>query len=507
MSTTKQRWWRLLAVFFAFTLITAACGDDDSDDSVDAGTGGGTEEPAASEPAPAPEPEDMTEPDPDEMPEPEPDEMPEPEPDDMSESEPEDMPDPEPEPEPEEMMSMISDDCPIPEPAESVSIDLMGWEFPVTAQYAEEFEECDSDNLSVNVQLLASQDAQDQITLDLGTGSPEFEIVQVTNSTAGTHADNLLDLTPYIEQYSDQFGLGDISDAMWASGTVNGRVLGVPVISNTRHFFYNAKILADNGVTPPTTFAELIEACGTLREAGYDDPFNINVSAGWAVDLEFHDIIKSLGGAYFNDDNSPAFNSAEGLAAVEHLIAVRDACMSDAGRTFSIDDAEAALRAGELPMAQIWASRAAAMDDEESSLVVGQIEFTPALYTEAGSLGTGSAFVDLYAIPADTSVDPEIIFHVIMAATDLESQNAAAEHAAVSRSSASNPNGPRNSVALVQSIAEGVGAAPKNPALPLMQGAIGEALLEVLQNDADPATALAGAETRYIDEATAAGFM
>ena len=406
-----------------------------------------------------------------------------------------------------EAMAPISDECPIPEPADSVSVDVLGWEFPVTAQYAKEFEECNHGNLSVNVQLLASADAQDQITLDLGTGSPEFEVMQMTNSTIGTHAVNLMDLTPLIEKYSEEFDLGDISDAMWGTGVVDGRMLGVPVISNTRHFFYNEQILSENGVTPPTTFAELIEACGALRGAGYDDPFNMNVAANWANDLEFHDIIKSLGGDYLNADNSPAFNSPEGLAAVEHMIAIRDACMSDAGRKFSIDDAEAALRAGELPMASIWASRAAAMDDEENSLVVGQIVFAPSLYTEEGSLRTGAAFVDLYAIPAETSVDPEIIFGVIMAATDLESQNAAAAHAAVSRSSASNPGGPRNSAALLQSIAEGVGSQGKNPALPLAQAAIGDELLDVLQNNADPATALANAEARYIEEATAAGFM
>lgn len=484
MSTAKYRKWRLLAVLLAFTLVAAACGGGDDDPADSGGTSGG-ETQQASEPEAAPDPEPAAAPDP----------------------EPAAAPDPEPAPAPEPEMGMISDECPVPEPAEGVQVDVLGWEFPVTAQYAMEFEECNSDNLEVNVQLLASNDAQDQITLDLGTGSPEYEIIQVTNSTVGIHADNLLDLAPFIEKYRDEFDLGDISDAMWGTGTVDGRILGVPVISNTRHFFYNESILADNGVAPPDTFAEVIAACGTLRGAGFDDPFNMNVAANWANDLEFHDIIKSLGGYYLNDDNSPAFNSPEGLAALQHMIALRDACMSDAGRTFSIDDAEAALRAGELPMASIWASRAAAMDDEENSLVVGQIRFAPALYTEAGSLRTGGAFVDLYSIPAGTSVDPELIFQVIMAATDLESQNAAAAHAAVSRNSASNPDGPRNSAALLQSIAEGVGAQSKNPALPLAQGAIGDEVLEVLQNNADPATALANAEARYIEEATAAGFM
>ena len=515
MRTTKHRGWRLLAVLLAFTLVAAACGDDEPDTSAADAAAAQAEADAAADRASAAEAaaaeaeaalaaamaEGAVDADAVAALEAE-----------LAAAQAEAeaaaaaaeaaMEEPA-----AATLGSISDECPIPEPAQSVSVDLIGWEFPVTAQYASEFEECNHGNLSVNVQLLASNDAQDQITLDLGTGSPEFEIVQVTNSTVGIHSDKLIDLTPFIEKYSEEYDLGDISAAMWGTGTVDGRVLGVPVISNTRHFFYNQQILADAGVTPPTNFAELIEACGALRGAGFDDPFNMNVAANWSNDLEFHDIIKSLGGDYLDSDNSPVFNSPEGLAAVQHMVAIRDACMSDAGRTFSIDDAEAALRAGELPMASIWASRAAAMDDEENSLVVGQIVFEPSLYTEEGSLRTGGAFVDLYAIPAGTSVNPEIIFQVILAATDLESQDAAAAHAAVSRTSASNPDGPRNSAALLQSIAEGVGAQSKNPALPLAQGAIGDELLEVLQNDADPATALANAEARYIEEATAAGFM
>ena len=115
------------------------------------------------------------------------------------------------------------------------------------------------------------------------------------------------------------------------------------------------------------------------------------------------------------------------------IVEVSDACMSDAGRAFGIDDAEAALRAGELPMATIWASRAAQMDDPESSLVVGLIEFGPAIRTNADSLRNGPAYVDYYAIPDNGSVDPETVFLAIMAAVDTESQEATAAQAAVAR--------------------------------------------------------------------------
>lgn len=403
---------------------------------------------------------------------------------------------------------MISDECPIPSPAEDVTIDLMGWEFPVTKAITEELQECESDNLTINVQLLDNAGAQDQIALDFSTGAPQFEIVHATDSLIGTWADNLTDLTPFIEKYGEEFELDQIPQAMWDGATVDGRILGVPLFSNTMHFFYNTEILADNGLTAPDNYDDLIAACSVLQDAGFDDPFNMNLSANWAWEIEFNNILGTLrDGDVINEDNTPAFNTPEGIEAATKIVEISEACMSDAGRAFGIDDAEAALRAGELPMAEIWASRAAQMDDPENSLVVGLIEFAPALRSSADSIRTGPAFVDYFAIPAGGDVDAETVFLAIMGAVDVESQNVAAAHAAVARLGASNPDAPRNGEASAISVAEGVGSRSKQEALPLAQGILGDALLEITASGADPATALADAEARYIEEAEAAGFL
>lgn len=403
---------------------------------------------------------------------------------------------------------MISDDCPIPIPTEDVTIDLMGWEFPVTKAITDELQECDSDKMSINIQLLDNASAQDQITLDFSTGAPQFEIVHATDSLVGIWADNLTDLSPFIEKYREEFELDQIPQAMWDGATVDGRILGVPLFSNTMHFFYNAEIFAENGLEAPDNYDDVIAACGVLKAAGFDDPFNMNLSANWAWEIEFNNILGTLrSGDVINEDNTPAFNTPEGIAAANKVIEISEACMSDAGRAFGIDDSEAALRSGELPMAEIWASRAAQMDDPENSLVVGLIEFGPALRTSADSIRTGPAFVDYYAIPAGGEVDPETVFLALMAAIDVESQNAAAAHAAVARLGATNPDAPRNGEASAISVAEGVGSRTKSPALPLAQGILGDALLEITSNGADPATVLAEAEATYIEEAKTAGFL
>ena len=462
MSQQTHRWRRSLAILLALTLGAAACGSDSEDAAPDTTAAPATTVAPATTAAPAATIAEV---------------------------------------------ANISDECPIPEPAESVTIDLIGWEFPVTAEIGNEFADCNTGNLQINVQLLDSASAQDQINLDLATGSPEFEILHATDSLVGQWADDLTDLTPFVEKYRDEFDLDDISQAMWDGATVDGKMLGVPLFSNTMHFFYNSEIFTANGIAPPDTYDDVIAACGVLRDAGFDDAFNINLGAGWAWEIEFSNLLKSLGGNVLNDDNGPGWNTSEGLAAVNKIVEISDACMTDAGRSYSIDDAEAALRAGELPMATIWASRASQMDDPENSLVVDLIEFLPAIKTTPDSLRNGPAFVDYYSIPAGGSVDPEQVFLVIMAAIDHESQNAAAAHAAVARLSATNPDAPRNGEASAISVAEGVGARSKNPALGIAQGVLGSALLEITASGADPAQALASAEAAYIQEATDAGFL
>ena len=126
MSKARHRWLRLLAMLFAFALVATACGSS-GDGASAADTGAEepeTEADGGDEEAMADDEEAMA-----------------------------------------DEGALISDECPIHAPAESTTIDLMGWEFPVTAQIGEELEDCNSDNLSVNVQLLDNTSAQDQLSL------------------------------------------------------------------------------------------------------------------------------------------------------------------------------------------------------------------------------------------------------------------------------------------------------------------------------------------------------
>ena len=62
---------------------------------------------------------------------------------------------------------------------------------------------------------------------------------------------------------------GLFDDAVFPAATVDGKVVMVPHTAEVSNvLFYNKQILADAGITPPTTWAELLAACDTLSAKG-----------------------------------------------------------------------------------------------------------------------------------------------------------------------------------------------------------------------------------------------
>lgn len=422
------------------------------------------------------------------------------------------------------MASYAQDDapCDLTPPEESVEIDFIGWTFPITEIYREQLEECGQvENIRVNTQMFDSASAKENMALALSSSdAPPYEIIHVDDASIVEYASEgwLLPLDDLIAEYSDEYNLEDIPDTLFDSATYQGEVYGVPIISNTMHLFYRSDLLEEYDLDVPETYDDVISACQVLsEEESIDLPFTINLHAGWAWRIEFHNFLGSYGGEWLNEDNTPAFNSEAGVEAVKKMIEVVDACMGSEGLTYSIDNSQQSLQNGSLAMASTWASRAATMDDEmlTSPDVLGLIEFAPAPRANPDGSYSGPAATDFYAIPAGTTVDPDLLFRVIMEAADNESQLQAVEQGIVSRTSAAESDaGGRNLAAASATISEGVGSYGTQPAVGIAQTAIANNLPDAANLDPNAenldeqiAEILDQAAQEYIREATAQGYI
>ena len=407
------------------------------------------------------------------------------------------------------------DPCVLDPPMEAAEINFMGWAFPVTEFFAAEFEKCNEvENLTVNVQLLDSPSAQEQANLALaGGGNSPWAILHTTLSRIAelTQFDALLPLNDLVDKYRDEYDLDDIPQTAWDSVSLNGNIYGVPFLQNTMHLFYRTDLFEKHMIEVPTTYDEVMDACAVLaeNEDSIDLPFTMNLHAGWAWEIEYMHFFRAFGGKYLNDDNTPAFNSDEGIAALTKMKEVVDACMGPEGLTYSIDDSEIGMETGTLAFVNIWASRANNMDDPEKSDYVGIIGFSPAAMPnpDSGILG-GSAWIDAYSLAKRSGVDHELAFRVIMETVDYEGQLAGAQYGPIIRTSVIEGGaGGRYFDAMAQSFANGVGGQSLHPAAPLYRTALGNWLPLVGSGDLSPAEALDNAAEEYTAEATAQGYI
>ncbi len=400
--------------------------------------------------------------------------------------------------------------CDIAAPESSTTVNAIGWTYPIIDFYFDELEACNEvDNLEVNTQLLDSGTANSQIELALGSGSGQYAIVMTTEGSVGAYSDVgwLHPLNDLIDQYQDEYDIADIGGL--GDLSVDGVVYGIPMERNTRHMFYRPDLLEKHGLEVPDTWDDVIAACGVLAaEESILLPFTLQLHAGWAWRLEFLDLMLGFGGMEINEDNTPAFNGAEGVQALEKLVEIVDACMGEEGLNYSIDDSQTGIATGDIAMAFTWASRAASMDDPDFSDLVGQIEFAPAPRAYEGGPyaahgGTGAGL----SIPADSDVDPEVAFLVIMEALDLGSQAEASKLSVVSRTAVAAVADARYLPAVDATINGGVQDSHAPVVSVVLNSILGQFLPRIMSGEMSAQELLDAAAEAYTAEATAQGFL
>ncbi|MDX1413774.1 MAG: extracellular solute-binding protein [Candidatus Promineifilaceae bacterium] len=413
-----------------------------------------------------------------------------------------------------EVTRVVVADCAIQPPAEPVAATYIGWPFRLFDEYLAFLDDCSAvSNVTVDVLVMDNASAIEQMSLAFSSGGESpYAIIHQSNSSIQQNVWNdwLTPLTDYVEKYRDQYDLDDIDPGMWDGATFEGEIYGIPMGANAIMLMYRKDLFEKYDLEVPTTYDEIINACEVLKdEPGIDTPFALDLSAGWAWEIAFREALGSLGGQYFEEgSNVAAFNTPEGVAALEKIMEVVDACMGQEGLTYGSGGMSAGLGNGTIAFIHTWATSGVSLLDPESSDFHDQIAFAPAASLEPGGTLAGSAWGDFWAIPASYEGDKELVFQLIMEAGRADHQLAAIEEGMVTRTSAlTSDKAAAFAPVALETIANGVGATPRRVATPTLTAVLGNYLPLVGIGDMTPAEALQAAEDEYIAEATAKGYL
>ncbi|ABG33407.1 ABC transporter substrate-binding protein [Roseobacter denitrificans] len=202
---------------------------------------------------------------------------------------------------------------------------------------------------------------------------------------------------------------------------VNGQIMAIAMMVNTQHLMYRADILADLGIETPTSWDEVYAAAEKIKAAGVVDyPLGATMKSGWNLAQEFVNMYPGFGGVFFNDDNSAAVNSEAGmkaLATMKRALEYTDPEVLVSDSTY----VQQQFQQGKIAMANLWASRAGAMNDEAESQVVGKVAMAAAPVAMQGGAPATTLWWDGIVIARNISdEEADAAFRVAMEGLDAE---------------------------------------------------------------------------------------
>lgn len=327
-----------------------------------------------------------------------------------------------------------------------------------------------------------------------------FTMVGVSNSTlTPLVADGLVrPLNDLVDQYG-----ADLLPSQLI--TVDGDIVAISMMVNAQHLMYRADILDVLGLDVPETYPEVLQAAAEIQDSGLVDyPLVGTFGAGWNLGEEFVNMYLGYDTPMFTSDNRPNVNNADGVAALEMLKALGE-YMDPEYLSFDSTAAQQKMQQGQAAMTNLWATRAAAMNNAEESDVVGMVEFAAAPAAFAGGAPATTLWWDGISIASNISdEEAEAAFKVLLEGIkyDVLSQH---PDAAIWLS---NPAIASDVATGAQaSAAGGAPAYPSSALIGIMHTAAGELIPAYLNGETSAEETLAAMEESYLTAAQESGLI
>ena len=284
---------------------------------------------------------------------------------------------------------------------------------------------------------------------------------------------------------------------------VDGKVMAIAALFNTQHLMYRQDILSDLGIAVPTTWDEVFDAAEKIKAAGVVDyPLGGYYKSGWNLGFVFINQYLGEGGTFLDENNMPAIDEAKATVVLERM-AKAASYMDPEYLVSDTTFVTKQLQQGKIAMANLWASRAGAVNDPAESTVSGEIKMAAGLMGSAQPAST--VWWDGWVVAKNiTDEEAEAGFKLLVAsmAPDVIANN---NDAAVWLANGFTP-GPAAEGASATALA-GAPAYPASKAMAVMHTALGDGLSAYMTSDKDAATALADINAAYMTAAKEAGLV
>ena len=336
-------------------------------------------------------------------------------------------------------------------------------------------------NITIEVEALAFDQMRDKLIASFQSSEPTYDLIVADNPWMDDFApagfleplDDRIANTPDFD-HEDFFGpLREIAD-------VDGVSYGVPFYNYALGYLYNEALLADAGLSVPTSLEELVSTSQALT-SGDQTGLAMQPQRGYKIFEEWANFLFAAGGSIYNEDGSGALDSPEAQAALEAYIELYNTAAPENSLNWAFDEAFRSVSTGQSAAMVSYNWNLPALNSPDAGDFAGDFK----LATMPGGkqvLGSWS-----WAIPSNSAAsDAAWAFVSWLTSKEVDVQRVTAGGAAVRESTLQDET----------VLAEGFGAdyyaaiiAILSNAAPLSEGAGGEEMIQAVGTELSEAVA------------------
>ena len=290
--------------------------------------------------------------------------------------------------------------------------------------------------------------------------------------------------------------------------TVGGKIMAVAFMANAQHLVFRADVLAEAGLSPPTTYEEMLVAASIIRDRGLmQNPVGGAYMAGWNLAEEFVNMYIGHGGEFFEPGTAKvSINNQAGVDALNMMKALSH-FMSPDFLTHDSNATSAEWKAGNVAIMNMWGSRVGPLQsDEVDAEIASNTDIAGPMTVGGGSIPASTLWWDGWTVAKNISdEDAEATFLAMKHAVRPEMLNDETALLAVWLIEGYEPTvASRGVVAAAQM---GAKPYPMVSYQGLLHSGLGAEIVDFMQGKESAVTALADTEAAYTAAATEKGYL
>lgn len=319
--------------------------------------------------------------------------------------------------------------CDFEKPAQAVTVDVLAYNSSAIDPFTNTMvASCSKNGVTLKHEPIDFGGQVQKSTATLAGSKGTYDVVETYGFVIPGFASEgkLKPLDEYVKKHSAKYGLDAINADMKKAMSYDGKLYGLPMQAQVHLLAYRKDIFDQLGLKPPTTFEELRQVSKKIQDAGeVKHPLAIPLLASADITTAYRAALGSLGKGYVDAAaRKPSFDTPEATKAFEELISLKP-YMNPQVSTFDQPAVQQQLYNGSAAIGFMFSGRMNDLVQKTNSKYFDKFAFAaPPTVTAAGPNQFSALSVDGWSIPANTEVDPDLLFQLIAASVSEDASKA-----------------------------------------------------------------------------------